>query len=76
MAAIAQRDVVRSHIGVLDTLIRTAGSPQFRTRGSEIRIVATIDVAQLQRDRDRLARTYRELDTAIQAVNWTADLIE
>lgn len=41
MAAIAQRDVVRMQIGVLDALIRAAGSPQFRTRGSEIKFVVT-----------------------------------
>jgi hypothetical protein len=76
MDAIAQRDVVRMQIGVLDALIRSAGSPQYRTRGSEIKFVVTIDIAQLQRDRDRLAKHYRELDTAIQAVNWSADLLE
>ena len=76
MAAIAERDVVRMHLGVLDALIRSAGSPQFRTRGSEIKFVVTLDIAQVQRDRDRLAKQYRELDTAIQAVNWSADLVE
>ncbi|MBH8554741.1 DIP1984 family protein [Nostocaceae cyanobacterium CENA357] len=76
MAAIAQRDVVRMQIGVLETLIRSASSPQFRTRGSEIKFVVTLDIAQLHRERDQLARAYRELDTAIQAVNWSADLVE
>lgn len=76
MDAIAQRDVVRMHIGVLDALIRSAGSPQFRTRGSEIKFIVTVDIAQLQRDRDRLAKHYRDLDTAIQAVNWGTDLVE
>ena len=76
MAAIAQRDVLRMHIGVLDTLIRSAGSTQFRTRGSEIKFVVTLDIAQLQRERDQLARDYRELDTAIQGVNWSTDLVE
>ena len=76
MDAIAQRDVVRMQIGVFDTLIRSAASPQFRTRGSEIKFVVTLDIAQLQRERDRLAKHYRELDTAIQAVNWSTDLLE
>ena len=76
MAAIAERDVVRMHLGVLDALIRSAGSPHFRTRGSEIKFVVTLDIAQVQRDRDRLAKQYRELDTAIQAVNWSVDLVE
>lgn len=76
MAAIAQRDVIRMQLGVLDALIRSAGSPQFRTRGSEIKFVVTLDIAQLQRERDRLAKQYRELDTAIQVVNWSTDLVE
>lgn len=76
MAAIAQRDVLRMQVSVLDTLIRSAGSTQFRTRGSEIKFVVTLDIAQLQRSRDRLARDYRELDTAIQGVNWSTDLVE
>lgn len=75
-AAIAHRDVLRMQMGVVDAMIRTAGNPQFRTRGSEIKFVVTIDIAQTQRDRDRLARQYRELDTAIQAANWGADLLE
>lgn len=76
MAAIAQRDVIRMQLGVLDALMRSAGSPQFRTRGSEIKFVVTLDIAQLQRERDRLAKQYRELDTAIQAANWSTDLVE
>lgn len=76
MAAIAQRDVIRMHIGVVDTLIRSASNPQFRTRGSEIKFVVTLDIAQSQRDRDRLAKQYRDLDTAIQATNWSTDLAE
>jgi hypothetical protein len=76
MAAIAHRDVVRMHLGVVDALIRSAGNPHFRTRGSEIKFVATFDVAELQRDRDRLAKDYRQVDTAIQAANWSVDLIE
>jgi hypothetical protein len=75
-AAIAQRDVLRMRQGVIDGLIRSAGSPQYRTRSSEIKIVATVDIAQLQRERDVLAKQYRELDTALQAANWTIDLVE
>jgi hypothetical protein len=74
--AIAQRDVLRMRRGVIDAAIRAAGSPQYRTRGSEIKFVVTIDVAQLQKERDALAKQYRELDTAIQAANWAVDLIE
>jgi hypothetical protein len=73
-AAIAQRDVLRMRLGAVDALIRAAGDKQYRTRGSEIKFVPTVDLAQLQRGRDTLARQYREMDTAIQAVNWSAEL--
>jgi hypothetical protein len=33
-------------------------------------------VAALRRQIDDLARQHRELDTAIQAVNWTSNLLE
>ncbi|MBC8077639.1 MAG: hypothetical protein H7Y32_16305, partial [Chloroflexales bacterium] len=62
--------------GVLDALIRTAGAAQMRARGAEIKLVPTVNVAELQRERDALAKTYRELDTALQAANWAVDLIE
>ncbi len=75
-AAIARRDVLKMRIGVVDQLIRSAGVEQYRSRGSEIKFRATVDVAQLQRGRDTLARQYREVDTALQAANWAVDLAE
>ena len=75
-AAIARRDVLRMRQGVLDALIRTAGSAQMRARGAEIKLVPTVNVAELQRERDALAKTYRELDTALQAANWAVELVE
>lgn len=73
--AIAKRDVLRMRQGVLDNLIRNSGT-QYRMRGTEIKFVTTIDIAKLQRERDDLAKQYRELDTAIQAANWAAELAE
>jgi hypothetical protein len=75
-AAIARRDVLRMRLGVVDAVIRTLGNRHNRTRGSEIKIVPTIDVAQVQRSRDLLAKQYRELDVAIQSANWTIDVAE
>jgi hypothetical protein len=75
-AAIARRDVLRMRQGVIDALLRTTGSPQYRTRGSEIKFMPSVDIAQIQRERDSLAKQYRELDTLIQAANWATDLLE
>jgi hypothetical protein len=75
-AAIARRDVLRMRQGVLDALLRSVGSPQYRARGAEIKFVPTVAVPELQRQRDALAKEYRELDTTIQAANWAVDLVE
>lgn len=72
-AAIARRDVLRMRQGVLDALLRSVGSPQYRARGAEIKFVPTVAVPELQRERDALAKAYRELDAAIQAANWAVD---
>ena len=73
MEAIAERDVLRHRVGVLDA-VRGAASQPFRQRGAEIRLVSTVDVAALQRERDGLAKRQREVDTMIQEANWSHDL--
>ena len=75
-AAIAQRDVLRMRMGVIEALLRNVGSANQRIRGSEIKLIPSVSVAPLQKERDALAKEYRDLDTAIQSVNWTADLVE
>ena len=54
-----------------------AGTPQMnRYSNTEIRSISTVDVAALRQRADETAVAYRELDTLIQAANWTVDLIE
>lgn len=74
--ALADRDTLALERHTIRNVIDTAGEQQFRYGRSEIRIVTTVDVAALQRRSDDVARRYRELDSAIQAANWTIDLIE
>jgi hypothetical protein len=75
-AAIARRDVLKMRMNVIDATLRSAGNQYQRTRASEIKFVAALDVPELQRQRDQLAKQYRELDTAIQAANWVVELDE
>ena len=42
----------------------------------EIKIKSAVDVRALQKDVDRRSAELRSLETAIQAANWTQDLIE
>ena len=74
--ALARRDVLALRHGVLRHAAEAAAQAQTRYGRSEIRLVRLIDVAAIRARLDDLARDRRELDTEIQAHNWTVDLIE
>jgi hypothetical protein len=74
--ALARRDVLALRHGVLHHVAEAAAQAQTRYGRSEIRLVRLIDVAAIRARLDDLARERRELDTEIQAHNWTVDLIE
>jgi hypothetical protein len=61
---------------VLTQAAEAAAQAQARYGRSEIRLVRLIDVAAIRAQLDDLARERRELDTEIQAHNWTVDLVE
>jgi hypothetical protein len=74
--ALAERDTLSLYYNVLETTA-TAATPKFDRAGrSEIKKVPTVKVADLRRQLDEVARQRRELDTLIQAANWTTDLLD
>lgn len=73
--AIAQRDVLKIRQTTYQSAAQAAVISQDRYSKSEVRFVNTVDVGALQKAADDLARQYRELDTQIQEVNWTTELI-
>ncbi len=74
--ALARRDVLSLQHSLISGLADTASIRVERYGRSEIRRLATVDVAALRRQADELARQRRELDTLIQATNWSTDLLE
>ncbi|MEO1093684.1 MAG: DIP1984 family protein [Cyanobacteria bacterium J06638_28] len=74
--ALAERDSLQLKRSAYDGLINAATVRQDRYMRSELRLVSTVNVAELQRQIDQLSRQYRELDAQIQALNWATDLIE
>ena len=74
MEAIAQRDVLKLRRSTLEALANSAVPIQNRFTRTELKYVPTVDVAELRREIDRLSKTYRELDAAMQAVNWTVEV--
>lgn len=74
--ALAERDVLMMRRGVLTGLIDNAVQTQPRYGRMEVKYFSTVDIADVQSQVDDISRQYRELDTRIQELNWTVDLIE
>lgn len=75
-ALLARRDVLKSRVGALRNFLNAASSVVIRGSRSEVVIRSTVDVAALRKEADARAMELRKLDTRIQALNWTADLLE
>lgn len=75
-AALAKRDVLGLQYGLLRTLVDTASNRMPRYGRAEIRTLATVEIAPLRRRMDEVAKERRDLDTRIQAANWTKELME
>ncbi|BCM90947.1 hypothetical protein IAD21_02810 [Abditibacteriota bacterium] len=74
--ALALRDVLKLRAANLRDLIEAASFKMQRYGQAEIKTFATVDVRVLQKQSDDLSKQLRELDTKIQALNWTVDIVE
>jgi|SRR5579871_4490320 len=75
--ALADRDALSAEHSILTNLLeQAAGQGAQHFAYSQIKYFRTIDVVKVQKRADDLARRFRELDTRIQALNWSTDLIE
>ena len=72
---IAERDVLAQKTGIYRDFLNSASSVVNRTTKSEIKIKPSVDVRVLQKQVDKMSKEYRELDTQIQELNWTTELI-
>ena len=75
-AALAHRDVLGLRRAVFAEAAQMATLRQDRYSRSEIKFVSALDVRELHRQADALAKEFRELDAKIQAKNWESDLLE
>ena len=71
---IAKKDCLSLKISVYRDLLQQAGQTTRRATRSEIKILSTVDVAQLQKDTDRMAQQLRLLDNKLQQTNWSTEL--
>lgn len=73
--ALAERDALAMQAKTYAELAKSAAVTQDRYSKSEVRFVSAISVAATQKRADEFAKRYRELDTAIQSLNWTTELV-
>ncbi len=73
--AIARRDSLKSKIGIYRSIYESAMIRPERYSSTEIKFVRCIDAKQLQDTINQLSKQYRELDTKLQGINWTIDLL-
>jgi hypothetical protein len=60
---------------LIAAVAEAASVRQDRYTKSEVKFVATLSVAQLQKQVDQLSRRYREVDTRLQELNWNTELV-
>ncbi|MFC4604646.1 DIP1984 family protein [Rhodococcus kronopolitis] len=78
--ALARRDVLRIRHGAITAAADAASGRDEHGYGrqlrSELAFVAAVPVAQLRTTADQVAREIREVDLAVQRVNWEVDLLD
>ncbi len=72
--ALTERESLLKQRSLLASIAEAANERDYRLTRSEIKMTVTFPVAELQKRIDDLSREFRELDTQIQAVNWTVEL--
>jgi hypothetical protein len=74
--AIAERDVLGKKRDLLASLAESASTRQDRYSKSEVKFVATVPVADLQKQVDRLSKSFRDLDTKIPGVKLASGSVD
>lgn len=72
---LAHRDCLKSKIQIMRNFLDNASSRTHRMTHSEIKIMSTVPVSELQKTLDVLSKELRECDELIQELNWTTELM-
>ena len=72
---LAKRDCLKQKISIMRSFLNAASEKVSRYSKTEIRILSTVPVSELQKEVDRLSKELRETDEIIQGLNWTIELI-
>lgn len=73
---IVERDMLKLKMSAINELVNSASNKVDRYSNKEIKIFSTINVKEKQKELDEMSKEYREIDTLLQGLNWTTDLVE
>lgn len=74
-ALLARRDALSLELSIMRDFLRQASQRIDRYSKTEIKIFSTVDVTAMQKTVDAKSKELRQLDAAIQKLNWTTTLI-
>ena len=72
---IAKRDALGLKISILRSFISESADKIDRYSNKEIKILSTVNVAEMQKEVDNLSKEYRLIDTKLQELNWITDIV-
>lgn len=73
---IAKKDVLALKLSILREFVKESGSKIDRYSNKEIKILSTINISEKQKEIDKMSKEYRIIDTKLQGLNWTTDILE
>lgn len=73
---LARKDALTLRVSAYREMVTAASHTAHRATRSEIKIFSTVNVKELQKQADNIARELRLLDNKLQQANWTVDLME
>jgi len=74
-ALLARRDALKLKLSAYRDLVYSASQLGRRATHTEIKLLSTVNVKDLQKQVDAMAKELRLLDNSIQASNWATELI-
>ena len=74
-ALLAKKDCLRLKLNAYKNLAYEASQTARRASRTEIKVLSAVDVRRVQREADRLSAELRRTDNAIQALNWSTELL-
>lgn len=74
-ALLARRDTLSLELSIMRDFLRQASQRIDRYSKTEIKILPTVDVTAMQKTVDAKSKELRQLDAAIQKLNWNTTLI-